>query len=279
MIERWRTMAREIIKNKQAMLGIVMILIVVTVAIFAPFIAPNNPNDINTVIKFAPAGGKYPLGTDQLGRCVLSRLVYGARYSLGIAVPTLMILAAISMILGTFAAYVGGKLDHFFSIVCNIFMAFPPLVVVLSLAGVIGQGILNIIVSVVLSMWVWFVKVIRSYVLIEKGKEYVTSAHIAGSSDFKIIIKHILPNILPMMIVYFSTSIAALILMVSGYSFLGIGIDGNVPEWGSMLSSARSFLYSNPKLVLYPGFCILFTAAGFNLFGEALRDIITPDEV
>lgn len=271
-------MARKIIKNKQAVIGMLMILIVIMAAIFAPFIAPNNPNEINTAIKFLPSGGKYPLGTDQLGRCVLSRIVYGARYSLGISIPTLMILAVISMILGTFTAYFGGLLDRIFSIICNIFMAFPPLVVVLSLAGVLGQGISNIIMSVVLSMWVWFVKVIRSYVLIEKGKEYVTAAYIAGCSDFKIIIRHIIPNILPMMIVYFSTSIAALILMVSGYSFLGIGTNRNVPEWGSMLSSARIFLYSNPKLIFYPGLCILFTSAGFNLFGEALRDIITPEE-
>lgn len=272
-------MARKIIKNKQAMIGMVMILIVVITAVFAPFIAPNDPNKIDTLIKFAPTGGKYLLGTDQLGRCVFSRLVYGARYSLGIAIPTLTILAVISMILGTFTAYIGGKVDRFFSVICNMFMAFPPLVVVLSLAGLLGQGILNIVVSVVLSMWVWFVKVIRSYVLIEKGKGYVTAAYIAGCSDFKIIMNHVIPNILPMMIVYFSTSIAAIILMVSGYSFLGIGIDANVPEWGSMLSSAKSFLYSNPKLILYPGFCILFTAAGFNLFGEAFRDIITPSEV
>lgn len=272
-------MAKKIIKNKQAVIGMIIILIVVTTALFAPFIAPNGPNKIDTAVKFASAGEKYPLGTDQLGRCVLSRLMYGARYSLGIAIPTLGILAVISMILGTFTAYIGGLLDRTFSIICNIFMAFPPLVVILSLTGILGQGIRNIIVSVVLSMWVWFVRVIRSYVLIEKGKGYITAAHIAGCSDFKIIITHILPNILPMMIVYFSTSISALILMVSGYSFLGIGINADVPEWGSMLSSAKSFIYSNPKLILYPGLCILFTAAGFNLFGEALRDIITPDEV
>lgn len=272
-------MVRKIINNKQAVIGLVMILIVVMIALVAPLIAPNDPTKIDTAIKFSSPGEKYPLGTDQLGRCVLSRLLYGARYSLGIAIPTLLVLAVVSMTLGSFTAYIGGTVDSIFSIICNIFMAFPPLVVVLSLAGVLGQGVLNIIVSVVLSMWVWFVRVIRSYVLIEKGKAYVTSAHIAGCSDFKIITKHILPNILPMMIVYFSTSISALILMISGYSFLGIGINGDMAEWGSMLSSAKSFLYSNPKLILYPGLCILFTAAGFNLFAEAFRDIITPDEV
>lgn len=271
-------MAKKIIKNRQAMIGMTMIMIVVLIGILAPLIAPNDPNEINTVMKFASSSGKYPLGTDQLGRCLFSRLVYGARYSLGIAFPTLLILATISMILGTFTAYLGGLPDRIFSAICNIFMAFPPIVVVLSLAGLMGEGIFNIIISVVLSMWVWHVKVIRSYVLMEKAKDYVIAAKIAGCSNLKIIFNHILPNVLPVMIVYFSTSIAALILMVSGYSFLGIGIGSDIPEWGSMLSSAKSFV-SKPKLIFYPGFSILFTAAGFNLFGEALRDIVTPEEV
>lgn len=272
-------MLRQLSRNKQAIIGIIMILVIVIIAIFAPLIATNDPNEINTSMKFAASEGKYPLGTDQLGRCVFSRIVYGARYSLGISIPILIILAIISIIIGSFTAYIGGMLDRIISVICNIFMAFPPIVVLLSLSSVLGQGILNLIISVVLSMWVWFVKVIRSYVLMEKGKDYITAAHIAGCSDIKIITYHIIPNIFPMLIVYFTTSIAALILMVSGYSFLGIGISTEIPEWGSMLSNGKSFLYSNPKLILYPGLSILFTAAGFNLLGEALRNIITPDEV
>jgi ABC-type dipeptide/oligopeptide/nickel transport system permease subunit len=272
-------MVKRIIKNKQGIIGLTMIFIVIIIAFLAPFIAPNDPNEINTALKFASSTSKYPLGTDQLGRCVFSRIVFGARCSLGISIPSLIILSIISIIIGSFTAYRGGRVDKFCSIICNIFMAFPPIVVVLSLSDLFGQGMLSIIISIVLSMWVWYVKVIRSYVLIEKEKDYIKSAKIAGCNDFKIVARHIIPNILPMMIVYFTTSIAALILMISGYSFLGIGINTDIPEWGSMLSSAKSYLYSNPKLIIYPGFSILFTATAFNLFGEALRNIITPDEV
>lgn len=255
-----------------------MIATTAGIAIFAPFIAVNNPEEINPANKFIQAGAGYPLGTDQLGRCVFSRLVYGARYSLGISVPVLFILAVISVLIGTITAYVGGRLDRAFSVICDIFMSFPPLLVVLSLVGALGQGILNIMVAVVFSMWVWFAKIVRSYVLLEKQKGYITAAKIAGCTDAQIITRHIIPNILPAMVVYFSTGIAGMMLMISGFSFLGLGIEAGVPEWGAMLSSGPAYLYSHPSLLVYPGVCILFTAAGFNLFGEALRDIISPEE-
>ncbi|MCG8641812.1 MAG: ABC transporter permease subunit [Desulfobacterales bacterium] len=272
-------MVEKILKNKQAIIGLIMIFVVACIAIFAPLITVNNPSAINPVDKFTQSSAKYPLGTDQLGRCIFSRLVYGARYSLGISVPILLILAVISIFVGTISAYIGGRFDSFFSIIFDIFMAFPPLLVVLSLVGALGHGIPNIIIAVVFSMWVWFAKIVRSYVLIEKKKEYIVAAKIVGCSDSKIIIRHIIPNVLPALLVYFSTGIAGAILMVSGFSFLGLGIEAGVPEWGTMLSGAKAYLYSRPLLLVYPGLCILFTAAGFNLFGEALRDIISPEEV
>ena len=270
-------MVKEILKNKQAVIGLIMMFVVAFIAVFAPFIAVNNPEEISPAQKFARFSGRYPLGADQLGRCVFSRLIYGARYSLGIAIPVLLILAVISTFLGTVSAYIGGRFDRIFSIFCDIFMAFPPLLVVLSLVGALGQGILNIMIAVIFSMWVWFARVIRSYVLMEKKKGYVTASKIVGCSDIQIITRHIIPNILPAFIVYFSTGVAGIILMISGFSFLGLGIEAGVPEWGAMLSSAKPYLYSRPLLLIYPGIFILFTAAGFNLFGEALRDIISPE--
>lgn len=272
-------MVKKILKNKQAVLGLLMILVIAVIAIFAPFIAVNHPEEIDPAEKFAEASLKYPLGTDQLGRCIFSRLIYGARYSLGIAVPVLFILAVVSILTGTISAYIGGGFDRVFTVICDIFMSFPPLLVVLSLVGALGQGIFNIMVAAVFSMWVWFAKVVRSYVLLEKKKGYIIAAKIAGCSDIKIIALHIIPNILPSLLVYFSTGIAGMMLMISGFSFLGLGIEAGVPEWGAMLSSGKAYLYSRPLLLIYPGICILFTAAGFNLFGEALRDIVSPEEV
>ena len=271
-------MVKEVLKNKQAMIGLIMIFIVICIAIFAPFMVNNNPEEINPTYRLTKPNKEYPLGTDQLGRCIFSRLIYGARYSLGISIPILLTLIIISMFIGTISAYIGGRFDRFFSIIFDIFMAFPPLLVVLSLVGSLGQGILNVMIAIVFSTWVWFAKIVRSYVLLEKKKAYITASKIAGCSDSKIIMKHIIPNIFPALIVYFSTGVARAILTISGFSFLGLGIGVEIAEWGAMLSSGKVYLYSHPSLIIYPGMCILFTAAGFNLFGEALRDILSPQE-
>lgn len=272
-------MIKKTLHSKQALIGLFMILFIAAIAVFAPLIAPNDPNKIDVLKKFLPASADYPLGTDQLGRCVLSRLLTGARYSLEIAVPTLLAIGMVGITLGTAAAYIGGRLERIFLVICDIFMAFPPLIMVLSLVGALGQGVNNILIAVFFSMWVWFAKVVRTYAGIEKGKDYVTASKIAGCSDVRIIMHHIIPNILPQCIVYLSTGIASLILMVSSFSFLGLGFEAGTAEWGAMLSEARSNFYSHPALVVYPGLCILFATVGFNLFGEALRDIISPEEV
>lgn len=271
-------MKKKILHNPQALIGLLLIVIVLLMAILAPLLTPHDPMAVDITKKFLEPCNEYPLGTDQLGRCVLSRLLYGARYSLGLALPILVVLAVIGTTLGMLCAWVGGLFDRIMNIVCDIFMAFPPLVIVLTLIGVVGQGAINLILSIILSMWVWFVKVVRSYVLVEKNKEYIIAAKISGCSGTDILLSHILPNIVPLLIVYFSTGIASIILMISGYSFLGLGLGNDIPEWGAMLNSAKQYLYSNPMLIVYPGICILMTAAGFNLLGEALRDILSPEE-
>lgn len=265
---------RKNLKNNQITVGFIMIICVTIMAVFAPFIVPNDPYDINVGNKFAPNDNKYPLGTDQLGRCILSRLMLGATYSISISSITLLILASISILIGITSTFYGGIYDFIISVLCNLFMAFPPFAVVLSLSNVLGQGVKNLILSLVISMWVWFIRVIRAYVKIEMEKDYIISSRIAGCSNLRIMICHLLPNIAPRLLVYFSTSIAALILMVSGYAFLGVGLDPNIPEWGAMLSNGKAYLYSSSKMIILPGICILFTATGFNLFGEGLRRVI-----
>lgn len=270
-------MLRKITKNKQAVIGLAMIAITVLLALFAPIISANDPMKVDVVMKFQEASRDYPLGTDQLGRCVYSRLIYGARYSLGIAVPTLLIIVAASIVFAASAAYMGGVADRILALICDLLMAFPPLAVTLVLVGALGQGILNLAAAMIFSMWVWYARIVRSYVLMEKNKGYVTAARIAGSTDMKIIFKHIVPNILPSLIVFFSIGIGSMILMISSFSFLGFGVEAGAPEWGSMLSNAKQYIYSRPYMIVYPGVFIFFTVAGFNLFGEALRDIISPE--
>lgn len=268
-------MISKILKNKQAVIGLTMILIVVFLAIFSPLLSPNDPMKGNIIDKFETNTDDYPLGTDQLGRCICSRLIYGARYSLGIAIPSLLIIMTISIILGTVTAYYGGIIDRIFLSICDIVMAFPPLVIVLALVASLGQGILNLMFAIIFGMWVWYTKMVRSYVLTEKNKEYISAARINGSSDIKIIFKHIIPNIFPCMVVLFSLGVGDVIIMISGFSFLGLGMEASIPEWGSMLNLSKKYFYSRPELMFYPGFCIFFTVVGFNIFGEGLRDIIS----
>jgi ABC-type dipeptide/oligopeptide/nickel transport system permease subunit len=271
-------MMKKVLHNKQAVLGLFIILVFAIIAIFAPVLAPHDPGAANVLIKFQAPSLEYPLGTDELGRCILSRLLYGTRYSLGIAVPIVLIIFCVSLVLGTLSAYYGGIVDCVFIVLCDIVMAFPPIVIILALIGGLGQSLINLFIALVLTMWAWYSKIVRSYVLQEKNKDYITAAKVYESSDSKIMLRHIIPNIIPILLVNFTISIGGVVIMISGFSYLGLGVGTGVPEWGSMLSNAKQYIYSYPQFILYPGVCILLCVAGFNLLGEALRDIVMPED-
>lgn len=271
-------MIHKLLKRPQAIIGLCLIAIVIVIAIAAPAFSPHDPELVNLSQKYAQPDAEYPLGTDQLGRCTLSRLLYGARYSIGISLPVLLILSVIGLIVGTFSACAGEKADHFITILCDVFIAFPSLIIAIAVIGVLGNGLQNIAVSVVIATWAWFVRIVRSYSIQEMGKDYILAARISGCNTGKLVFRHLIPNILPQFLVYVSTGVASSIIMVSSFAFLGLGLPSGTPEWGAMLNDARTALYSHPELLIYPGLCIFVTAAGFNLFGEALRDILTPEE-
>lgn len=271
-------MVKKILKKPQAIIGLSLIFITLAAAIFAPLLAPHDPEAVDVTIKYLEPGGEYPLGTDQLGRCVLSRLLYGAQYSLGISFPTLLLLAIIGLVLGTLSACAGEKVDRIMTMVCDTFISFPSLIIAVAVIGILGNGIQNIVIAIVIAMWAWFTRMVRSYAVVEMGKDYILSARICGCGTMKLIIKHLIPNILPQFFVYLSTGIASSIMMVSSFAFLGLGLPAGVSEWGAMLNEARASLYGHPEMLIYPGICIFITAAGFNLFGEALRDSLAPEE-
>ena len=272
-------MLKKIFHNPQAVIGLVFILIALFAAILAPVLAPNDPAAVNVICKYIKPCAEYPLGTDQLGRCVLSRLLYGARYSIGVSLPTLVILSVIGLILGSFSACAGRRIDRLITILCDVFLAFPTLVIAAAIIGILGNGLHNIVIAMVIAMWAWFTRMVHSYAVVEMGRDYILAARISGCGTLKIVIRHLIPNIMPQFLVYLSTGVASAILMVSSFSFLGLGLPAGTAEWGAMLSEARSGLYSHPELLIYPGICILLTAAGFNLLGEALRDMLEPEEV
>lgn len=273
-----KIMIRKIIHSPQALIGLAMMLIVFLVMVFAPFLAPNDPMQLNVAHSFAPPDTQYPLGTDELGRCVLSRLIYGARESLSIALPTLLLLAIISTVIATLCAYLGGIVDRVFEVVSNIFMAFPPFLVAITLVGLFESKVTSIILSIVIAMWVWNARVVRTHVLRERSQPYVITCRMSGCSELRIVFRHIIPNILPHLLVIYSTGLSSIIIMISSYAFLGLGLETGTAEWGAMFVNANKLLFSHPELLVYPGLCILFAAAGFNLFGEALRDLCAPKE-
>lgn len=267
-------MLKKIFKNPQAVIGLVIIAIVAVSALLAPLLAPHDPNEKDLLMKFSAPCADYPLGTDSLSRCELSRLLYGARYSLGISLPVLLIIAALGLFLGTLSACAGEKTDRILTFICDVFISFPQLVIAVAVIGIMGEGIGSLMVAIVVAMWAWFTRMVRSYAVMEMGKDYILAARIDGCSTVKLVFRHLIPNVLPQFIVYLSTGVASSIIMVSGFAFIGLGLPAEVPEWGAMLNSARNTLFSHPEMLVWPGLCIMLTSAGFNLFGEALRDIV-----
>ena len=187
-------MIHKLLKRPQAIIGLCLIAIVIVIAIAAPAFSPHDPELVNLSQKYAQPDAEYPLGTDQLGRCTLSRLLYGARYSIGISLPVLLILSVIGLIVGTFSACAGEKADHFITILCDVFIAFPSLIIAIAVIGVLGNGLQNIAVSVVIATWAWFVRIVRSYSVQEMGKDYIRTARAKGLSELRVLYRHVLAN-------------------------------------------------------------------------------------
>lgn len=271
-------MIHKILKNPQALIGLVIIAVVLITAMFAPLLAPNDPEAVDVMLKFGKTSSEYPMGNDALGRCVLSRLLYGARYSMGVSLPILAILSVIGLVLGTLSVCGGKVMNIVLDFICDTFISLPQLVVGIAIIGMLGDGFVNIVIAIIVGMWAWFTRMVRAYAQVEMGKDYILAAKISGCGTIKLVFRHLIPNILPQFIVFITTSIATTILMISTFAFLGLGLPVGTSEWGAMLKDASSCIYNHPEMLVYPGVCILVTAAGFNLFGEALRDILMSGE-
>ncbi|AKL96868.1 nickel transport system permease protein NikC [Clostridium aceticum] len=264
----------KLLKNKMMIISIFILGVMVLFSFLAPALAPNDPNEVDLMNKLLEPSRNFPLGTDHLGRCILSRLIYGTKVSLGTAVVSMVITITISVIVGTFSGYKGGYIDSIIMRLCDMILAFPSLVLTLVIIGMLGPGLKNLMIAMISVQWVWYARMIRGMVLSYKERNFVLSAKVSGSSDFKIIFEHILPNILPQVIVLATLDLGKVILHISGFSFLGLGVQPPDPEWGAMLNDGRQFIRSNPSLMMYPGMMILMTVISFNLIGDALRDTL-----
>ncbi|WP_144548425.1 nickel ABC transporter permease subunit NikC [Bacillus sp. X1(2014)] len=259
--------SQKVIPICSVILGILFLL-----AIFAPWIAPNDPIAVNLLNKLQPPSWEFPLGTDHLGRCNLSRLLYGARISLGFAMLIFIASLVIGLIVGTFSGYKGGWVDQVLMRFCDGVMAFPSLILILGLVGIFGPGLRQVIIALMLVQWVYYARMFRGMALSLKEQNFIAAAKISGSSQWKIIKHHIVPNVLPPLVVMGTLEMGWAIMDISAMSFLGLGVQPPTPEWGAMIHEGKSYIRSNPELMLYPGLMIMLVIVTFNLLGEALSE-------
>lgn len=258
--------------QKTAAVCTVILAVLFLLSLSAPWIAPHDPIHVDLAIKLQSPSWEYPLGTDQLGRCNLSRLLYGSRISLGFASLIFISSLLIGLLIGTFSGYKGGIIDQVLMRFCEGVMAFPTLVLVLGLVGILGPGLPQVILAMVMVQWVYYARMFRGMVLSLRERHFITAAKISGSSQWTIIRRHMIPNVLPPIVVMGTLEIGWAIMDIAAMSFLGLGIQPPSPEWGSMIHEGKSYIRSNPELMLYPGVMILIIVMTFNILGEALSE-------
>lgn len=241
-------------------------------AIFAPYLAPHDPYEVDIVNKLQGSSWSYPLGTDHLGRCVLSRLLFGMRVSLGASSLCIALTFVISLVLGMASGYVGGWFDQLLMRVCDVLLAFPKLILALALVGTLGAGMSNLILAIVIVQWVSYARIIRGMVQSLKTQDYILAARLAGTSHARILLRHIAPFVLPQMVILLAVDLGKVILLISEFSFLGLGVQAPAAEWGMMINDSRPYMLDHPALMLYPGLMIFVTVMAFNKLGDGFRD-------
>jgi ABC-type dipeptide/oligopeptide/nickel transport system permease subunit len=279
----WMKALREIQTNKVALACVIILGLVAFVSIFASLIAPYDPDAVNVLDKkllppFFWEGGSFehPLGTDSLGRDVLSRVLHGGRISLFIGVVPVFIGFALGVPIGLSAGYFGGKTDEILMRVNDCLLAFPSLLLALIIVAYLGQGLTNLMIAVGISYAPTFARVIRGAVMSERNKEYVASAVSLGASHRRIVWKHVFPNITASLIVIFTLNFASALLEAAGLSFLGLGVRAPTAEWGAMLADGKTYFYDGWWMIIFPGVMIFVVVMALNLLGDSLRDALDP---
>ncbi|WP_421180798.1 ABC transporter permease [Metabacillus dongyingensis] len=263
-------------KNKAAVVGGAIILFYILIALFAPLLAAHDPFEIQLDKKLQQPSFEHWMGTDDKGRDILARILYGSRLSMGIGFAAVSFGAFFGIIMGLTAGYYGGWVDTMISRILDVMLAFPGILLALAIISALGPSLVNVMIAVGIFSVPLFARVVRGSTLETKKLEYIDAIRSLGANDGTIIFKHILPNILSPIIIQGTLRLATAILSAAGLSFLGLGAQPPSPEWGTMLSSGRDFLFSAPYIALFPGLAISVLVLGFNLFGDGLRDALDP---
>nr|WP_037085840.1 ABC transporter permease [Neorhizobium vignae] len=269
---------RELLGNPSSGFGLVVITILVLTAIVAPLIAPYDPNVINLGNTLKPPSAEHWFGTDELGRDIMSRIIYGTRISLTIITIVSVIVGPIGLLVGTTAGYFGGWYDTIMMRITDIFLSFPSLILSLAFVAALGAGLENAIIAIGLTTWPPIARLARAETLTFRGADYISASRMQGASALRIIIKSIMPMCLPSVLVRITLSMATVILTAAGLGFLGLGAQPPLPEWGAMIATGRRYMLDNWWLVAFPGGAILLVSLAFNLLGDGLRDALDPKQ-
>ncbi|MFT4160156.1 nickel transporter permease [Shinella zoogloeoides] len=268
---------RRFTANRLAVLGLLIILGLVFLALFAPLIAPHSPyvGDLANARLLTPGPGHW-LGTDDQGRDILSRLIYGSRLTLQVVLLVAVIAAPIGLLVGTVAGYAGGWVDAVLMRITDIFLAFPKLVLALAFVAALGPGIGNAIIAIAITSWPPYARIARAETLTVRNSDYILAVQLMGASPWRIVLRHIMPLCISSLIVRVTLDMAGIILTAAGLGFLGLGAQPPLPEWGAMIASGRRFILDQWWVAAMPGFAILIVSLGFNLLGDGLRDALDP---
>jgi len=257
-------------------IGASVILITAAFALLAPYIVKFDPNEMHLADRLQAPSSIHLLGTDENGCDIFSRMVYGSRVSLMVALFVVLTSGCVGLILGSVAGFYGGKVDYLVTRFIDVVYAFPGFLLALSLVAVLGPSLQNLVISMSLTGWAGFARLVRGEVLHLREKEYVLSARALGAGTFRQLVFHVWPNLLGLVVVHSTFALAGTIIAEAGLSFLGLGVPSTTPTWGALLNSGRRFLSEAPHISLFPGVAILILVLGFNLFGDGLRDFLDP---
>ena len=272
-------MLQRFLHNKTAMITVAIICLTALVGIFAPWIAPNDPYETDILNKFAGFSAKYPLGTDNLGRCILSRMLYGIRPTLGLAVLTMIGTIGLGALMGLLAGYFRGIPEEIIMRTVDVMLSFPSQIMVFAGVALLGINVQNVILANVFIKWAWYARMIRTGVMQHRDRNFVQFSRCVGTPERFILFRHLVPSIAADLAVLASLDVGWAIINISTLSFLGLGVQAPTPEWGAMLNEAKNVLTSNPTQMIVPGVAIVILVSAFNLMGDALRDVLDPKEV
>jgi peptide/nickel transport system permease protein len=263
--------------NPLAAVGVVLIVIFVISALFAPWIAPQDPAHIELPTRLSSPSTAHWFGTDELGRDILSRVIYGSRISMLVGSSVVVVSLTLGLIIGSVAGYYGGRLDRFVNVVVmNAFLSFPGILIAIAFVAFRGPGIFNLVLALSLGGWVGYARLVRAQVLAAREREFVEAARALGATDLRVIVCHILPNIIQPVVVQAAIGMAGAILAEATMSFLGLGVPPPTASWGAMLNDGRAHLFDAPHLVIFPALAVMLAVLSFNFIGDAMRDYLDP---